>query len=466
MARFTELPMGDTGLILPSQQQTQQAISNLSNNLLQMRQYMEGEKDKRRADYVAATSFAIDPSITENAQRMKMVDDVAEYSKKTRELYKTQDSGYLRLNEKQLLEQQNLRNELVSKQAQRIAAQNAYAAQYKEFHDPKNRGLYKPDYFKEQAERFKSGEIVTDFLETYPIDTKKMLADSFKNNFKINMEGDPAVKNLGNNYYTSSQVRWSNLLLGDAQPTMENAKKALGEYLYNIATDPKYPEHTAISQDIATYFQKNPEAEQAFSDPEEVKKWLVKEYGPSTLPFVYEQKTGEAKSKSKGTTVNNYTGDAKPKNVTLNTTRKAYTFGGTHIPPIKANIDVYTPYKIMTRGGKLVDDPSYNPNKLGTAAETFKDAQIDGIVKRDGVIYAAISRNKMSERPYYDPSTGETSKRQVADQGKDETFYVEYGHVKNLIDDNGYKLDRWDEFIKDTDLDENASKTDWTKYKR
>jgi hypothetical protein len=437
MARFTELPMGDTGLILPSQQQTQQAISNLSNNLLQMRQYMEGEKDKRRADYVAATSFAIDPSITENAQRMKMVDDVAEYSKKTRELYKTQDSGYLRLNEKQMLEQQNLRNELVSKQAQRIAAQNAYAAQYKEFHDPKNRGLYKPDYFKEQAERFKSGEIVTDFLETYPIDTKKMLADSFKNNFKINMEGDPSVKNLGNNYYTSSQVRWSNLLLGDAQPTMENAKKALGEYLYNIATDPKYPEHTAISQDIATYFQKNPEAEQAFSDPEEVKKWLVKEYGPSTLPFVYEQKTGEAKSKSKGTTVNVGSGNAKPKTIYYNKTQDGYLLGGKHGAPIQFSMDVIPDYYIMDNKGNLVKATSQTPN----VAETFKDAQINSIVRRGGKIYAGISKNKVEYEPATDYDTGKPITKKVASKDLDQTIYVPYDIVSSLVKQENYNLE-------------------------
>jgi len=177
MGRFTELPFGNEGLVLPSQQQTQQGLSALSNNLLQMRQYMEGEKDKRNQAYVDATSFAIDPTITENVQRQKMADDVTDYSKKVQELFKSQDSGYLRLNVDQQLKQQNLRNELVSKQAQRIAAQNAYAAQYKEFHDPKNRGIYKPDYFKEQAERFQKGDIVTDFLDTYPIDTKKLVSE-------------------------------------------------------------------------------------------------------------------------------------------------------------------------------------------------------------------------------------------------------------------------------------------------
>ncbi len=188
MARFTELPFGNEGLVLPSQQQTQQALSSLSNNLLQMRQYMEGEKDKRDQAYVDATSFAIDPTITENVQRQKMADDVTDYSKKVSELYKSQDSGYLRVNVDQQLKQQNLRNELVSKQAQRIAAQNAYAAQYKEFTDPKNRGLYKPDYFDAQAKRFQDGEIVTDFLDTYPIDSQKLIGDTYKERFSINME--------------------------------------------------------------------------------------------------------------------------------------------------------------------------------------------------------------------------------------------------------------------------------------
>ncbi len=181
---------------------------------------------------------------------------------------------------------------------------------------------------------------------------------------------------------------------------------------------------------------------------------------------MYKVKSSDAKHEGKGTTVNVGSGEAKPKNVTLNTTRKAYTFGGSHIPPIQANIDVYTPYKIMTKGGLLVDAPAYSPDKPNAAAETFKDAQIDGIVNRGGVIYAAISRNKMRDVSSQDMFSGKTESKQGADPGRDETFYVEYSHVKNLVDDNGYKLDGWENFIKGTDLDQSAPTTDWTKYKR
>jgi len=436
MARFTELPFGNEGLVLPSQQQTQQGLSALSNNLLQMRQYMEGEKDKRNQAYVDATTFAIDPTITENVQRQKMADDVTDYSKKVSELYKSQDSGYLRLNVDQQLKQQNLRNELVSKQAQRIAAQNAYAAQYKEFTDPKNRGLYKPDYFEAQAKRFQDGEIVTDFLDVYPIDTKKLLADSFKNNFKINMEGDPSVKNLGNGYYSSSKVGWSNLLLGDAQPTPENAKKALGEYLYNIATDPKYPESNAISQDIATYFQKNPDAQQEFDDPEKVKEWLVKEYGPSTMPYIYEQKTSDAKAKSKGTTVNVGSGEAKPKTIYYNKKQDGYLLGGKHGAPIQFSMDVIPDYYTMDGSGNLVKATSTTPN----VAETFKDAQINSIVRRGGKIYAGISKNKVTDEQSQNWD-GSTTNKKVASKDLDQTVYVPYDQVSSLVKQEGYNLE-------------------------
>jgi len=465
MARFTELPFGNEGLVLPSQQQTQQGLSALSNNLLQMRQYMEGEKDKRDQAYVDATTFAIDPTITENVQRQKMADDVTDYSKKVSELYKSQDSGYLRLNVDQQLKQQNLRNELVSKQAQRIAAQNAYAAQYKEFTDPKNRGLYKPDYFEAQAAKFKNGEIVTDFLDTYPINTKKAIADMFNSTYKLNSNSSPQVKNVGKGFTTSFQKEWSNEFLGNDEPTAEVVTAKIGQKmreLYN--TDPQF--EYMINQDIASKSQNDPELKARLSSPQEFEKYLSDTYADVVKPIVYKEKYSEAKAPRGGTTVNVGSGDAKPKNVTLNTTRKAYTFGGTHIPPIKANLDVYTPYKTMTKGGLLVDAPAYDPSKPSAAAETFKDAQIDGIVNRGGVIYAAISRNKMRDVSSQDIFSGQTEKKQGADPGRDETFYVEYNHVKNLINDNGYKLEGWENFIKGTDLDENKPTTDWTKYKR
>ena len=428
---------------------------------------MEGEKDKRNQAYVDATTFAIDPTITENVQRQKMADDVTDYSKKVSELYKSQDSGYLRLNVDQQLKQQNLRNELVSKQAQRIAAQNAYAAQYKEFTDPKNKGLYKPDYFKAQADKFKQGEIVTDFLDTYQIDTKQMLADYYKKTYQLNMQGQPLVKNLGNDMYSSTKTSWSSLFLGDAEPTMDNVKTAVADDLYEKATNPESPFNFPMSQDLANYEAKNPGTKEEFArDPQKHKEWLLKEYGGVGVQAVYKTESSDAKAKSKGTTVNNYSGDAKPKNVTLNTTRKAYTFGGSHIPPIKANIDIYTPYKVMTKGGLLKDGDPYDPSQPSNAAETFKDAQIDGIVNRGGVIYAAISRNKMRDVSSQNMFSGKTESKQGADPGRDETFYVEYSHVKNLVDDNGYKLDGWENFIKGTDLDQSAPTTDWTKYKR
>jgi len=43
MGKFTELQF-DTSLVLPSQERTQQMLSQLSNNLLQTRQYFEVEK--------------------------------------------------------------------------------------------------------------------------------------------------------------------------------------------------------------------------------------------------------------------------------------------------------------------------------------------------------------------------------------------------------------------------------------
>jgi len=355
-------------------------LSQLSNNLLQTRQYFEVEKEKREKAYVDATAFTVDPSITDTVQRQKMIEDANEYRTKVQELYKTPDSGYLRLNADEQLKQRNLQNELITKQAQRMSAQAAYSAQYKEFTDPKNRGLYKPDYFKAQADRFQKGEIVTDFLETYPISTKKMVADFYKDNYKMNMQGDPKVKNLGSNMYSSTKSSWSGTLLGDAEPTMENVKAAVAEDLYQKATDPNSPFQPAIAQDMKAYFQKNPDAQQEFSDPAKVKEWLVKEYGGEAIPHVYKVESSDAKAKSRGTTVNNYGGDAKPKNVSMNTARKAYTFGGSHIPPIKANIDIYTPYKVMTKGGLLKPGDPYDPSQPSNAAETFKDAQIDGIV--------------------------------------------------------------------------------------
>jgi len=204
-------------------------LSQLSNNLLQTRQYFEVEKEKREKAYVDATAFTVDPSITDTVQRQKMIEDANEYKTKVQELYKTPDSGYLRLNPDEQLKQRNLQNELITKQSQRMAAQAAYSAQYKEFTDPKNRGLYKPAYFKDQAERFQKGEIITDFLKTYPIATKKMVSDYFKGNYLMNMQGDPKVKNLGSNMYSSSKTNWSGTLLGDAEPTMENVKSAVGE---------------------------------------------------------------------------------------------------------------------------------------------------------------------------------------------------------------------------------------------
>jgi len=399
---------------------------------------MEGEKDKRNQAYVDATSFAIDPTITENVQRQKMADDVTDYSKKVQELFKSQDSGYLRLNVDQQLKQQNLRNELVSKQAQRIAAQNAYAAQYKEFHDPKNRGIYKPDYFKEQAERFQKGDIVTDFLDTYPIDTKKLVSDTYKNTYQLNMQGNPLVKNLGNDYYSSTKTSWSGLFLGDAEPTIDNVKKAVGEDLYKKAINPDSELHYAISQDLANYFQQNPEAEQEFTDPAKLKDWLVKEYGGEATQWIYKQESTDAKAKSKGTTVNVGSGDAKPKTIYYNKTQDGYLLGGKHGAPIQFSMDIVPEYYTMNSAGNLVQATSHNPN----VAETFKDAQINSIVKRGGKIYAGISKNKLTDEEIMTAYGAPTGKyRKSGSKDLDETIYVPYDQVSSLIKQEGYNLE-------------------------
>lgn len=437
MARFTELPFGNEGLVLPSQQQTQQGLSALSNNLLQMRQYMEGEKDKRNQAYVDATTFAIDPTITENVQRQKMADDVTDYSKKVSELYKSQDSGYLRLNVDQQLKQQNLRNELVSKQAQRIAAQNAYAAQYKEFHDPKNRGIYKPDYFKEQAERFQNGDIVTDFLDTYPIDSKKLLADRYKSRFEINMDGTPVIKNLKPGYYSSSTASWSSLLLGDKEPTMDNVKKAIGDELFKDATNPDSDLNYVMNQDLLNYEAEKPGIMDEFAqNPEKHKEWLVSQYGGVIAPIVYKVKSSDAKHEGKGTTVNNYSGDAKPKTIYYNKTQDGYLLGGKHGAPIQLRMDVIPDYYTMNSSGNLVQATSTTPS----VAETFKDAQINSIVRRGGKIYAGISKNKVIEEDALDAQM-QPIKRKVASKDLDETIYVPYDQVSSLIKQEGYNLE-------------------------
>jgi len=287
----------------------------------------------------------------------------------------------------------------------------------------------------------------------------------FNSTYKLNSNSSPQVKNVGKGFTTSFQKEWSNEFLGNDEPTAEVVTAKIGQKmreLYN--TDPQF--EYMINQDLASKIQNDPELKARLSSPQEFEKYLSDTYADVVKPIVYKEKYSEAKAPRGGTTVNVGSGDAKPKNVTLNTTRKAYTFGGTHIPPIKANLDVYTPYKTMTKGGLLVDAPAYDPSKPSAAAETFKDAQIDGIVNRGGVIYAAISRNKMRDVSSQDIFSGQTEKKQGADPGRDETFYVEYNHVKNLINDNGYKLEGWENFIKGTDLDENKPTTDWTKYKR
>lgn len=437
MARFTELPFGNEGLVLPSQQQTQQGLSALSNNLLQMRQYMEGEKDKRDQAYVDATTFAIDPSITENAQRQGMADDATEYQKNVKELYNTPDSGYMKLNNDELLKRQNLRNELVSKQAQRIAAQNAYAAQYKEFTDPKNRGLYKPDYFEAQAKRFQDGEIITDFLDTYPIDSQKLIGDTYKERFSINMEGTPAIKNLKPGFYSSTTSSWSGTLLGDKEPTLAEVKKTIGDQLYNDATNPESYLNHVISQDIAQYDQKNPGSLQEFGqDPEKFKDWLVTKYGGSVIPNVYKQKTSEAKHEGKGTTVNNYSGDAKPKTIYYNKTQDGYLFGGKHGAPIQFSLPVVPDYYTMDGSGNLVKATSTTPS----VAETFKDAQINSIVKRGGKVYAGISKNKLIDQPDVDRN-GTPIIKKAESKDLSETIYVPYDQVSSLVKQEGYNLE-------------------------
>jgi len=437
MGKFTELPI-DTSLVLPSQERTQQMLSQLSQNLLQTRQYFEQEKDKRDKAYVDATSFTVDPSITDTVQRQKMIEDANEYQKKVQELYKTPDSGYLKLNADEQLKQRNLQNELITKQAQRMSAQAAYSAQYKEFTDPKNRGLYKPDYFKAQADRFQKGEIVTDFLETYPISTKKMVADFYKDNYKMNMQGDPKVKNLGSNMYSSTKSSWSGTLLGDAEPTMENVKAAVAEDLYQKATDPNSPFQPAIAQDMKAYFQKNPDAQQEFSDPAKVKEWLVKEYGGEAIPHVYKVESSDAKSKPRGNTTNVYNGDAKPKTIYYNKTQDGYLLGGKHGAPIQFSLPIVPDYYTMDGSGNLVKATSTTPN----VAETFKDAQINSIVRRGGKIYAGISKNKLTDEEIMTAYGAPTGKyRKSGSKDLDETIYVPYDQVSSLIKQEGYNLE-------------------------
>jgi hypothetical protein len=446
MNSFTELPFQQP-TVLPSQQGLQQQLAQQSAMLRQNRMYMQQEADNRQKEMLAYSSFQIDPSITETVQRQKMMDDVQEYIDFASKLYASADSGYLRLSPKQQLELQNKRNELVGKQSQRMAAQASYNAAYKEMFDPKNAGLYKRDFFEERAKAFKNGEIVSEFLEPYGIQTDKALADRFKLVYTPNGVFEE-VKNIGKGYNATFKTHYSTALFGDTAPTAEQAKAKVGDLVYEIMTNPDDKDNYAILQDFNQAIKQDPElAKKAqVGDEQAIKEWAANKYGQLSQYF-YKQDAYRGDKPSR-TTVNNYFGNGKPVTIKYNKAIDGYLFSGTgkdgKPSPIPVQMDITPSYYTKNSKGELVQ------GKSGEEAETFRDAQITGIIKYKGELYAAVTKNLMTQQEgATNIFTGDKAgTKEVKSQEKKQTLYVPYEEVQSIVEQNGYNLEDWEKFSK------------------
>lgn len=437
---FTELQPGQTSLVLPSQAGLQQQLAGLSQSLQGMRQYMEGVKEQRQKEFVASTSFAIDPSITETAQRQKMIEDVESYVTDAKKLYSESDGeyGYLRLSPQQQVKLQNLRNDLVGKQGQRMAAQAAYAAQYKEFSDPKNIGLYDAEVFQERANAFKSGEIVTDFLQAYPVNTKKMIADMYGGIYKINKE-DLQMKSVGMGSKAGLKTKWSSAFFGDTMPTQDQVNQAIGESAYEMFnTDPKF--RYAVSQDIRNITQSNPEMLNQLQDPETFKKFLSEQYADVIKPVIYSQEyTSPTNIKTGGTTVNVGGGSGGNIKIYYNKAIDGYNFSGRggakSSEPIPYTGDIPSEFYVL-------DKKTLNtvPQSKQPPVEAFRNSKITGVIKKNDKVYAAVSVPKVET---YEED-GKDKVRLSLD--KTQVYYVPYGLVENVVKQAGYDLENWDKF--------------------
>lgn len=461
---FTELPFGQEGLVLPSQAGLQQQLSGLSQSLQGMRQYMEGQKEQRQQQFVQATSFAIDPSITETAQRQKMIEDVESYITDAKKLYSESDGeyGYLRLSPQQQVQLQNKRNELVGKQGQRMAAQAAYAAQYKEFTDPKNIGLYDAEAFEERAKAFKSGEIVTDFLQAYPINTKKMIADMYGSIYKMNKE-DMQMKSVGMGSKAGLKTKWSSSFFGDTVPTPDQINQSIGESAYEMFnTDPKF--RYAVSQDIRSIAQSNPDIVNQLQDPESFKAFLSQQYADVIKPVIYSQEyTAPTNIKTGGTTVNVGGGSDGRVKIYYNKAIEGYNFSGRggakSSEAIPYTGDIPSEFYVLDKNNvRQVTKQSEQP-----PVEAFRNSKITGIVKKDGKVYAALSVpmvERVKER--IDGQTVETTK---LSQDKSKAYYVPYNLVDNVIKQAGYELENWDKFYQETEVDQGFPTTEPSMFK-
>lgn len=447
---FTELPFGQEGLVLPSQAVLQQQLSGLSQFLQGMRQYMEGVKDQRQKEFVASTSFAIDPTITETAQRQKMIEDVEEYVIDAKKLYAESDGefGYLRLSPQQQVKLQNRKNDLVGKQSQRMAAQAAYAAQYKEFNDPKNIGLYDANKFAEQAKKFQSGEIVTDFLKPYPINTKKYISDLYASVYKLNKE-DMQMKSVGMGSKAGLKTQWTSSLFGDIAPSSDQINQVIAESLYqNYYQDPKF--NLLVNLDLEPYgaaFRAQLE-----QDPEKFRKYLADNYAEVVKPHLYSQEyTSPTNIKSGGTTVNvSSGGSGDGVNILYNNAISGYNFSGRGgkggAAPIPYDGDVPTEFYVLNKS-KLASVSMANQPPV----EAFKNAKITGVIKKEGKVYAAMSVPKVEEYQEEGVFGGTTTKKRLS-LDKTQVYYVPYSAVESVIRQSGYNLEGWDDFYREDEV--------------
>jgi len=349
-----------------------------------------------------------------------MIEDSQKYTEEVAKLYKSADSGYLRLSPEQQLKMQNMRTELVGRQSQRMAAQAAYKAAYKEVNDPKNLGIYKKDYFGQQAERFKNGEVVTDFLDTYRIDTKKQMVDKYKDIIKPNAE-NLTIKNLGGGKSVDFKQSYSTAYF-KKPPTPEELQSTVGEIVYKDLTNPESPLQYSILQDLKEAAQKDPELAKAIQigDDAKIKQWASKQYSDVFSTMLYK----EDNNSSKNITIHTGSGSSSKNPVTIKyyPELKGYSFSG-KFKPIALDGEV---------GGK-----------------TYKDAKITGVVMQGGEPMAAISIPKVEDATssFASGTTPFTVTNKKISGTERNTIYVPFNEVKPYIEQNGYILKDFDKYM-------------------
>jgi hypothetical protein len=203
-------------------------------------------------------------------------------------------------------------------------------------------------------------------------------------------------------------------------------------------TDPKF--RYAVSQDIRNITKSNPEMLNQLQDPETFKRFLSEQYADVIKPVIYSQEyTSPTNIKTESTVVNNmFPGEGGDVPIYYDKAIDGYNFSGIGGKGKSKPI----PYQgVIPSELRVYDGKNYtivSQDKQPPEA-AFNDAELTGIKKIGGKVYAAVSVPKVEE---YQTDSGTKTRRAIERQ----VYYIPYGLAETSIKQSGYVLQDWEKF--------------------